>query len=398
MEKVKIERLDNFGRGIGYINNKIVFIENALPEEIVECEIIEDKKNYCVGKVVEYIKQAQERAVPKCKYYDKCGGCHLQHLSYEDTKNYKINKIKNMLQRENVYNGDINFIENKNDYYYRNKIELKIENNNIGFYKNKTHDLVSINECLITKSCINKIIPKLLECNLSNAGVTIRANYNDEILLIIDTNDEFKYEKLLENNKIVGIVLNDKLIYGESYFVEKINDMYFKVSYDAFFQINEYICSRLFEIIDNNIKNNSIVADLYCGVGTLSLVAAKKADKVYGIEIVENAILDAIKNAKINNFDNAYFMVGSVPNILPKINDKLDLVIVDPPRAGLDKKTLDKIIEYKPASIIYTSCDPMTLVRDLKELTKYYDIKEFNLLDMFSYTYHVESVVVLRSK
>ena len=398
MNKVTIEKLDHFGRGIGKIDGKVIFIPNALPNENVLYEIEKEAKKYLVGKNIEIINKSENRVEPECPYFEKCGGCSLQHLSYEDTKKFKIDKIKNLLEQNKLNVKNINFIENKNDFYYRNKIEIKIENGKLGFYQNKTHDLVEINECIITKKSINKVINLLLKSGLINAKVTIRSNYNDELLLIIDTNDNFNYEQIIKENKVAGIILNGKTIHNDSYFIEVINNKYFKVSYNSFFQINEYICQKLFELIDKYIEENAIVADLYCGVGTLSIVASYKAKKVYGIEIVENSVLNAIENAKINHRDNIYFSLGSVPKVIDKINDKLDTIIVDPPRAGLDKYTLDTILKFKPKTILYVSCDPMKLMRDLKSLEDEYEIKELNLLDMFSYTYHVECVCVLEKK
>ena len=392
MNKIKIERLDDFGRGIGYIDNKIVFVENALPGEDVNIEITNEKKNYCEAKVIDIESISSKRIEPLCKYYNTCGGCHLLHLNYQDTLEYKVNKLKNIFKKNKIYDGDINIIENKDNLHYRNKIELKIENGKIGFYQNKSHDLVEINECLTTKECINKVIKDI---KLNNGDITIRANYNDEILLIVNTKDKFEYDNILKNNKIVGIILNDKLIYGDNHFVQVINNLYFKVSYNSFFQINEYICSKLFDIIDSNIDNNSTVLDLYCGVGTLSLVASKKANTVYGIEIVENAILNATINAKINKKDNLYFMCGDSSKLIDKIKDDIDTLIVDPPRSGLSNKIIDTIMDKKFKKIIYVSCDPQTLARDLKELINNYNIKSITALDMFSYTYHVETVVVL---
>ena len=158
---VKIERLDDFGRGIGYVNGKIVFIENALPDELVECKIINDKKNYYEAKLINIISKSPKRLIPKCKYFDICGGCQLQHLNYDDSTLYKKKKINDLFKRNELFNEDIKFIKNANDFYYRNKIELKVINGQIGFYQSKSHDLVEINECLITKSCINNVINDL---------------------------------------------------------------------------------------------------------------------------------------------------------------------------------------------------------------------------------------------
>ena len=398
MKEVNIERLDDFGQGIGYIDGKIVFIKNTLPHETVDCKITKENKKYLEAECISVKNKSDKRINPKCKYYDKCGGCNLQILKYEDTVLYKKNKIKNIFIKNKINIDDIEFIENKNNYNYRNKIELKISDGKIGFYESKSHNLVEIDECIITKSCINAVIKDLKKCNLNNAFVTIRANYNNEILLIIDSKDKFEYNNILKNNKIVGIILNNKLIYGENYFVEVIKDLYFKVSYDAFFQVNEYICSKLFEIIDENIDDNSTVLDLYCGVGTLSIVASQKSNKVYGIEIVENAILDAIKNAKLNKKDNLYFMCGDASLLISKIKDNIDTLIVDPPRSGLSKKVIDTILDNKFKKIIYVSCDPQTLIRDLKLLNNDYKIKKVKVLDMFSYTYHCETICVLEKK
>jgi len=397
---VKIERLDDFGRGIGYVNGKIVFIENALPDELVECKIINDKKNYYEAKLINIISKSPRRIIPKCKYFDICGGCQLQHLNYDDSTLYKKEKINDLFKRNELFDGNIKFIKNENDFYYRNKIELKVVNGQIGFYQSKSHDLVEIDECLITKSCINNVINDVKKLNLKNASITIRSNFNDEVLIIINSGDniDINYTDLVGNNKIAGIMVNGKTVYNESFLIENINDMYFKVSYNSFFQVNHYICSKLFEIIADNIDKNSIVADLYCGVGTLSIVASKKALKVYGVEIVENAILNAIENSKINKVNNTYFMVGNVNKILPKIKDNIDTIIIDPPRSGLDDKTRDTIIKMLPSKIIYTSCNPQTLLRDLKILKDFYEIKEVYALDMFSYTYHVETVCILEKK
>lgn len=395
---LKVDRLDDFGKGIGYIDGKIVFIDKALPKEEIECEIIKDKKNYYEARLVDITGKSDKRIVPKCKYFNICGGCQLQHMNYENSIEYKKEKVNNLFKRNNLYKNGIKFIENGFDFNYRNKIELKVVNGKIGFYQSKSHDLVEIDECLITKSCINNVIKDLKKINLMNASIIIRCNFNDELLIIIDSNEDINYSTLIKNNKVVGIISNGKTIYGDSFLIENINNLYFKVSYNSFFQVNHYICSKLFEIVDSNIDKNSIVADLYCGVGTLSLTSAKKAQKVYGIEIVENAILNAIENSKINKFNNTYFMVGNVNKILPKIQDNIDTIIIDPPRSGLDDKTRNTIIDMNPKKIIYISCNPQTLIRDLKILNNFYDIKDVYALDMFSYTYHVECVCILEFK
>lgn len=398
MKELKIIRMDDFGRGIGTIDGKIVFVRDALEGETILCQIEKETKKYFIGKNKKILISSSKRKESLCPFYEKCGGCQLQHMSYEETKKYKIEKIKTSLEKNHILFKTLDFVENKNDFYYRNKIELKLENGHLGFYQDKSHHLIEIDNCVITKKSINSIFSTLKQSGLKNAKITVRSNYNDELLLAIDTQDAFDLEKLKEGNKIAGIVVNKKRVYNDSFFIEQIQDLYFKVSYDSFFQVNPYICQKLFALISKYIEKDMVVADLYCGVGTLSIVASKKAKKVYGIEIVEDAVLDAIKNAKINKRENIYFQLGRVDKLFPQIKDKIDLIIVDPPRAGLDKTTIRTILKYKPARIIYVSCNPSTLIRDLKELTKEYAINDIYLLDMFSYTYHVECVCVLNRR
>lgn len=398
MDLVKIVRMDHFGRGIGYINGKIVFVPNTLVGEEVTVEIIKEKKNYLEAKVLEIIKKSPKRCKSVCPYFLECGGCNLLHMSYDDTIDYKLDKIKSILEQSKINYNQINVIKNDYDYNYRNKIELKIVDGIVGYFKKESHKVVEINNCVVANNSINRFIKDIKYLNLENALITIRCNYNEELLIVIKTNDDMLIDTkyLSENHKIVGIIFNDKIMYGESHFIDKINRNLFRVSYDAFFQINPYVTGKMFNLLDKTITESNIVLDLYSGVGTLGIVASSKAKKVYSVEIVENAIKDGLINAKINKIDNIYFMLGDVAHVIDKINDRVELVIVDPPRKGLDDKTKEFLKQQKAKTIIYISCDPMTLARDLKELESIYEIKEFNIMDMFSYTYHIESLVVLK--
>ena len=402
MPKVLIEKLDDFGRGITHINNKVVFIENTLPEEVVEIEIINDKKNFSEAKAIKYLKSSKDRIESKCPYFEVCGGCNLLHLSYENTLTFKQSKIKELLKKNKInYNKEIEIIKNDNPYYYRNKVSLKIENGHLGYYEESSHKLIEIKECIIAKHSINEVIKNYKLLNLENAKLTIRSNYNDEILIIIETkNKEYNIElaKLKEKVKLVGIIYNNITIYGENFFYERMNGKLFKVSFDSFFQVNECMTNELFNLIKNNIDKDSIVLDLYSGVGTLGIVASSKSKEVYSIEIIKNAILNGIKNATLNQVNNIKFMLGDVSKTVDKIDFNFDTLIVDPPRKGLDKKTREFILKKLPNKIIYISCEPNTLMRDLKELETAYEISDFKIMDMFSYTYHVESFCVLERR
>ena len=391
--QVHIDRMDHFGNGIGNINGKIIFVKGALPGETVDVTITKDKKSFMEGTINTIIYKSSKRVEPFCKYFGVCGGCSLCHLNYENTLEYKKERVKNILSKFDI--PKINVIKNENDLYYRNKIELKIVDGKLGFYEKSTHNLIEIKECKVTKKSINKSFEFVKNMKLENANVTIRANYNDEVLIIIDSKEK---PVILnpEDYKIVGIVLNDKCIYGQDNFMEKINNLFFTVSYNSFFQVNNYINLELFNLIKENIVGKTVL-DLYSGVGTLSIVASKVVDKVYSIEVTQNAVKNALINAKINKCDNINFILGKVEDKIGFINDKIDTIIVDPARAGLDKKTIEVINNICPQRIIYVSCDTQSLANNLVDLANY-GIKRFYILDMFSYTYHIECFCILDRK
>ena len=391
--QVHIDRMDHFGNGIGNINGKIIFVKGALPGETVDVTITKDKKSFMEGTINTIIYKSSKRVEPFCKYFGVCGGCSLCQLNYENTLEYKKERVKNILSKFDI--PKINVIKNENDLYYRNKIELKIVDGKLGFYEKSTHNLIEIKECKVTKKSINKSFEFVKNMKLEYANVTIRANYNDEVLIIIDSKEK---PVILnpEDYKIVGIVLNDKCIYGQDNFMEKINNLFFTVSYNSFFQVNNYINLELFNLIKENIVGKTVL-DLYSGVGTLSIVASKVVDKVYSIEVTQNAVKNALINAKINKCDNINFILGKVEDKIGFINDKIDTIIVDPARAGLDKKTIEVINKLSPQRIIYVSCDTQSLANNLVDLTNY-EIKRFYILDMFSYTYHIECFCILDRK
>ncbi len=392
----KVEKLDHFGRGIVF-DNKITFINYALPNEEVEYHIIKQTKKYNVANIDKIVRPSEDRINYPCPYFLKCGGCSLQHLKYAKTLEFKKAKVEEILNKYANIKTNIEVISNSSPYHYRNKLSLKIKDNHIGFYEEKTHELVEIKECLLAKEAINKLILDLKYFHLTNANVTIRASYNDELMIIITTNDEPKIDLdyLTHNHKIVGIIINYQIYYGEDKFIEIINKQLFQVSYNSFFQVNPFINAKILKIVQDNIKKNSIVADLFCGVGSLGITASLYAQKVYGIEIVPNAIKNALINKKINHRENIDFCLGDANKVLMEIKDNIDTIILDPPRSGLKKEGKDTLLKIKPDVIIYISCDPMTLARDLKELTKVYEVKKFYIADMFSNTYHVESICIL---
>ena len=396
---MKIEKLDNYGRGICYVDNKITFVDNALPDEEVEINITKQNKKYNEAIVTKYIKESNNRIKPLCPYYEKCGGCNLLNTSYEETIKFKKEKLESIVSKYAGIESNIEIIKSDNNLSYRNKITLKIINKQYGYYISNSHKLINIDNCLLAEQPIKDFIKDIKHLNIKNGELIIRSNYNNELLIVINTKDKINIDidYLKNNHKIVGIIINDKLVNGDNKYIDIINDKMFQISYDSFFQINRNICSKLFNLINDNVNDNEIILDLYCGVGTLGL-NAKKAKKIYGIEIIPNAIINCITNAKINKQDNTYYMVGDTSKCITKINDNIDTIIVDPPRAGLDNITRETIIKLKPNKIIYVSCDPMTFARDIKILKEHYNIIDIKGLDMFPYTHHIETFCVLVRK
>ncbi len=346
---ILIESLDSFGRGIAHINGKVIFVKNALPEEIVDIKILINKKRYSEAIVLKYIKLSPKRVKSICPYFNKCGGCHLLYYNYLDSIDFKYNKVKDLFIKNKINVKNIDVVANTNYLEYRNKISLKIINKKIGFYKDSTHELVEIDKCLIANSSINKVIKCYKLLNINNGELIIRVNSNNEILLIIkssNNNYNIEIEKLKKEIKLVGIVYNNKVIYGNDFYYERINNKLFKISYDSFFQVNPYITSKLFNLVSDNIDQDSTVLDLYSGVGTLGIIASTKAKYVYSVEIVKNAVLNGNKNALLNKVNNIKFFLGDVSKIVNKLNVEFNTLIIDPPRCGLDKETI-KFIKDK---------------------------------------------------
>ena len=226
---VKILRLDDQGRGISYVNDKIIFIPNALLDEEVIVEIEKETSKYYVGRVIEYVKKSDRRVDSKCPYYDLCGGCNLLHMSYEDSIEYKLNKFSNILSKFANITSNIEVIENKDIFNYRNKVEFKIENNEWGYYNSNTHNFVSVKECLLAKNSINKVLENKDLFDIKSGSIIIRSNYNDEILIVINSDDKVDIiiDELKTRVKLVGIVINDKVYYGEKKENQKIDFLFY---------------------------------------------------------------------------------------------------------------------------------------------------------------------------
>lgn len=391
-----VESLDHKGRGITRIDNKITFVKNALPHEDVDIRIEKCRKKYNEAIVTNYNHISIDRVEYLCPYYSKCGGCHIGHLVYDKQLSFKQDKIANIIDRYLKQKISINNIVYGKDRYYRNKITLQV-NNKIGLYELETNNIIGIDKCLLVNELINNKIKYLNKLNLKKITQFIIRSSDDEILLIIVGTKNIDIKPIYDY--FDNIVIKDDKYYlkkGNEYLLKKIGNLYYKISLDSFFQINYEVMIKLYDYIKKNCQNCHRVLDLYCGTGSIGLYISDSVDEVDGIEINKNAIKDANYNKQINNITNADFICSDTKDIT--INKDYDTIIVDPPRSGLNTHIINEIINSSPQKIIYVSCDPMTLVRDLNLVKEHYNIQEITPFDMFPNTYHVECVCIMNHK
>ena len=398
---MKIEKLDYYGRGISRSSGKVYFIENALKDEDVSITLLKEKKKYCEAKLKEISNISKDRTEAKCKYYNICGGCQLMHIKEEKQEEFKKEKVEEILKKFLNYNKDVNDIVFSKNFNYRNKVVLHIKDNKLGFYKNKTNELIEIDKCLLLNPVINDLISYLKKyIELKDIEkITIKVgNKTNEVMLIIDGSIA-NYQNLLE---IVDVlIINEKVMTTKDYITSYIGNKKYIIKRNSFFQVNYDISTRMYNKVKDVIvkKKSKNVLDLYCGTGTIGIYISDVVSKITGIEVVSDAIESANTNKKINNVENIEFILGKVEDKLDFIsNNNIDTIIVDPPRSGLHKKVIPILEKISPKTIIYVSCDPITMARDIKLLSNNYELVEVTPYDMFPNTYHVECVCVLNHK
>ena len=397
--QLKIEKMDYEGRGVTHVSGKVCFVKKALPKELVEAKLLQDEKRFSIYETTEVLNASPIRKISLCPFSKECGGCALDIMSYEDTLSIKKDMIKELLKKNNISISKFEIIKSPLAYGYRNKISLKIQNGHIGYYQEETHQFVPIKNCLLAKPSIQRFLQDVHLLHLKNGEITIRTNQNDELLLKVITKDFPRIEKeIIQKHKIAGILWNKKCMYNSSFFIEHIDHIFYKIHADSFFQVNTDISEKIAAQIKKEFTKEDTVYDLYCGVGYFSLKLAKITKQVIGIELNQNAILNAMYNASLNKIANVSFHVGKVEDILEKIPLKANKAIVDPPRSGLHKKVRESLKEKKFEKLIYISCNPKTLARDLQDLIETYTLTSFKAYDMFPYTKHVECVSVLSRK
>lgn len=428
---VTIRSLGSGGEGVGTYEGMVCFVEGALPGEQVKIRVTASKNNYFKADLLEVLIPSPYRVTPICPVFGRCGGCQLMHLSYPQQLELKKNQVEDALKRIGGFQDVIvaSCIASPDPLYYRNKIQLPIlygsEGWIMGLYARGSHDIIPVEKCYIHCKVGEQVFVSanaiLREMTPPTKGelrhLLIRtAIHEGEVLVVLITTgiekkwiDQFSEKLMSQNSHVKGVVENInrrvdnvilgtdyKLVRGESTIEEVICGLRFRLSPHAFFQVNTPQVENLYNaaISMAGLTGSEIVVDAYCGVGTMALIAASSARSVIGIEYVEDAIRDARHNAQVNAITNARFEVGAAEELIKTI-PKMDVVLLNPPRKGCDEKLLYTLLKKKPRTIVYVSCNPATLARDLKILSASYKIQDVQPFDMFPQTSHVETVVKL---
>lgn len=435
-EEYIVDIIDNGmdGEGIAKIDNFTIFIPGTIKGENVKIVIVKVLTSFAYGKVLEIIKKSKYRIEPDCTTYKRCGGCNLRHIDYEETLNIKQEKIKDLVNK--TFGKESNIKVEKtlgmgNPYNYRNKAQYPIGidkegNPIIGVFAKRSHEIIPMERCFIQNTACEKIafaISKFIkeknipayneetrEGLLRHVVLKIGIRTHEIMCILVINGKKMPYETELTemlvkeynvktavkniNMKNTNVILGYEniVLHGDGYIYDVLGDFTFKISPMSFYQVNPIQAEALYNIAIEKAKlsKEDILFDLYCGIGTIGLFASEYVKKVYGIEIVEQAIEDAKENAKINEINNIEFYAGDVEKIFRNLMEKKgiypDVIIVDPPRKGLDSNTINNILDVEPKKVVYISCNPATMVRDMKLLSEKYEIKDIQPVDMFPFT------------
>lgn len=444
--EITIEDIGSEGEGIGKYEGYTLFVKDTAMGDRALVQVTKTGKTYGYARLIKLIKPSDFRVEPRCPIAARCGGCQLQHIDYKKQLEYKENKVRSCLERiggfsdipmEPIFGMD-------EPYYYRNKSQFPVGRNKeggiaIGFYAGRTHSIINTEHCYIGAK-VNEDILSFMRFFIEKykiepydeethkgflRHILTRVGYSTgEIMVCLVVNAALlpHKEELIQgllkisgmksiclnvNKEKTNVILGDRVIplWGELYITDRIGSIKYRISPLSFYQVNPVQTKKLYDIALDyaELHGDEVVWDLYCGIGTISLFLAQKAKMVYGVEIIPQAIEDAKTNAEINGIKNAEFFVGAAEEVIPRKykeeNIHADVIVVDPPRKGCEQSLLDTILAMAPKRVVYVSCDPATLARDLKYLCeKDYELKKVRAVDQFGHSVHVETVVLLSRK
>ncbi|MBP3033488.1 23S rRNA (uracil(1939)-C(5))-methyltransferase RlmD [Staphylococcus warneri] len=437
--------LTHEGHGVVKIDRYPIFIPNTLIDEKIEYKVIKVKKNFAIGKLIKVITESDARVEPPCIYYYKCGGCQLQHMSYQAQLNMKKEQVVNLFHRKAKFTNTVikDTVGMEDPWRYRNKSQIPVglskdQQPIMGFYRQRSHDIIDMESCLIQdqqhQQVMNDLKQLISELNISVYNektkkgllrhlVVRTGHYTNQLMIILVTNGKaFKQaESLVDalvrkypnvtsikqniNDAHSNVIMGPQSItlYGEEEIEDQLSEVTFNISDQSFYQINSHQTEKLYQqALDYaQLTGDEIVLDTYCGIGTIAIYMAENARHVYGVEVVPSAINDANQNATKNQLENTTFVCGKAEEVILKWKAegiRPDVVMVDPPRKGCDETFLETILELNPKRIVYISCNPSTQQRDAHILNHQYDLKDITPVDMFPQTTHIETVALFERK
>jgi len=454
MAVIEITDIGVNGEGIGKVDGYTLFVKDAVIGDKAEVKVMKAKKNYGYARLMRVIEPSEDRVEPRCPFARKCGGCQIQEMSYERQLAFKAQKVRGNLERLGGFDKELleqvtePILGMDEPFGYRNKAQFPFgtdrDGNPVtGFYAGRTHDIIANTDCALGVPVNQKLLEIILEFMRAEhipaydektgkgliRHVLIRFGFTTKeimVCLVINGTEIPQSEKLVEklaavrgmtsitispNTRRTNVIMGEtyEILWGQGFITDYIGNVRYQISPLSFYQVNpvqtEKLYSQALEYAD--LKGGETVWDLYCGIGTISLFLAQKAGQVYGVEIIPQAIEDAKKNAEINGIANAEFFVGKAEEVLPEYyaeyarrhggeNARADVIVVDPPRKGCDPALLETIVKMAPERVVYVSCDPATLARDLKVLCgNGYELEKVRPVDMFPETVHVEVVCLL---
>ncbi len=442
--QVKVTDSGFKGEGIAKIDDLVIFIPGAIKDEVLKIKILKVLSTHAFAKIEEIIKSAKCRQKDECEIYEKCGGCAMRHIEYKETLEMKKQSVETTLKKQGIDAKVKDIIGMDTPIYYRNKLQYPIGKDIdgtpvMGIFAERTHRIIPTEKCYIQNERLQEIANKIFEFikdnkipvynemklsgEIRHLVLRVGIKTNDVMVTIVTNKKKITKEKELVkfitenfpdvktivkniNDFNTNVILGEKnvILFGDGYIYDELLGYKFKISPMSFYQVNPIQTEKLYSkaIEYANLTGKETVFDLYCGIGTIGICASKNVKKLYGIETIHEAIEDAKINALENEIKNAEFFVGDVEKALPefieKNNIKPDVIFIDPPRKGCERVAIETILKIEANRIVYVSCNPATLARDLKMLSEKYNIEEVTPVDMFPYTSHVECVAVLNLK